>query len=58
MIKGYKKPLVEDDMFNLNQRDLCKHAYRRFLKNWNKEVLLKRFDDSLFSCFYDQFYWL
>ncbi|XP_071120825.1 multidrug resistance-associated protein 1-like isoform X2 [Mytilus edulis] len=37
MIQGYKKPLNEDEMFKLNERDMCKVAYKRFLKNWDKE---------------------
>ncbi|XP_063398260.1 multidrug resistance-associated protein 1-like isoform X1 [Mytilus trossulus] len=37
MIQGYKKPLNEDEMFKLNERDMCKVAYQRFLKNWDKE---------------------
>ena len=38
MIQGYKKPLKEDDMFELNDRDKCTVAYYRLMKNWRKEI--------------------
>ncbi|XP_063401135.1 multidrug resistance-associated protein 1-like [Mytilus trossulus] len=37
MMQGYKKPLTEDSVFGLKQRDTSQEAYSRFYNNWVTE---------------------
>ena len=32
---GYKRPLVDGDLFDLNREDKAGRVSRRFLKTWN-----------------------
>lgn len=38
MISGYKKPLVNQDLWNLNKLDTSKILGPRFQHEWEKEV--------------------
>lgn len=46
MVSGYKKPLTEKDVFELNVRDRCKPAYLRFHKNWEKQEAYRKSNRS------------
>lgn len=37
MISGYKKPVTEGEIFQLNPREQSKTVIPRFEANWNKE---------------------
>ncbi len=39
VVSGYKKSLVEDDLWNLNKEDRSQHVVPKFEANWNKEML-------------------
>ena len=39
VVSGYKKSLVEEDLWNLNQEDRSQHVVPKFEANWNKEML-------------------
>lgn len=42
MMQGYKKPLTEDSVFGLKQRDTSQEAYSRFYNNWVTECASAR----------------
>lgn len=38
IITGYKRPLVDDDLWELNSEDRSAVITRRFTANWEKEL--------------------
>ena len=34
---GYKRPLVDDDLFDINQEDKAENVSKKFLRFWNAE---------------------
>lgn len=42
MIKGYKHPLAESDLWDLNAVDKCDYVGNQFNRQWIKEVAKSR----------------
>ena len=56
IIKGYKKELLEGDLWNLNPRDSTRINYKRFSEEWDKELKRKIKDTRRFRGLYTMIY--